>query len=120
MVLQCLLHEPQCRRLVAGFGDVTLEELALVINRTPQVMKLAVDPHIGFVQVPFPMSASPHPAYPLAANVGRKHQTKTAPPEPHRLVADIHPALNQKIFHVPQRERIPHVERYYHTDDLGR
>jgi hypothetical protein len=39
--LQRLLHEGQSSRFIAGFGDVALEDLALVVDISPQVHDLA-------------------------------------------------------------------------------
>ncbi len=41
--LQCFLQEDQSRRFVALFRNKALENLALVIDRAPQVMALTVD-----------------------------------------------------------------------------
>jgi hypothetical protein len=39
---------------------------------------------------------------PLADRRG-EHRTEPIPPEPHRFVADIDPALEQQILDLPQR-----------------
>ena len=43
MTFQRLLQECQGRSFIPLSGDVALEDLALMINRPPQVMPLAVD-----------------------------------------------------------------------------
>ena len=53
---------------------------ALVINRAPEVMHLAVDCDADLVEVPLPVPEASHPAHPLAADVSRKHQADAVPP----------------------------------------
>ena len=37
---QHLLHKAQCRRFIAGFGDIALQHLVFVVNCAPQVHRL--------------------------------------------------------------------------------
>ena len=46
MALQRLLHEVKCGLFITGFCDKALEDFAFVINRAPEVVRLAVD--VGF------------------------------------------------------------------------
>jgi len=48
-----------------------------------------------------------------------KQWGKPVPPEPHRLVADIDPSLEQQILDPTKRERIADVEQHRQTDHLG-
>ena len=41
------------------------------------------------------------------------------PPEPDRLVANIDTALEQQIFDLSQRKRIPDVHHHREADDFG-
>src|SRR5271166_6287673 len=50
-----------------------------------------------------------------AANIG-----PTVPPKPDRLVANVDPALGQKIFDVAQRQRVFHVHHHDQTDHFWR
>ncbi len=43
MPFQCLLDEGKGSLLVACLGDVALEDLAFLVDRTPEVMLLSVD-----------------------------------------------------------------------------
>ena len=47
------------------------------------------------------MGIRPHAVNALPADLGGEHRPEAVPPEPHRLVADINPALGQQIFNVP-------------------
>ena len=53
-----------------------------------------------------------------APDLGREQWAKSPPPEPHRLVADVDPALVQQVLDVPEREREPHVQHHGQADDL--
>jgi hypothetical protein len=54
-----------------------------------------------------------------ATDLGSEDGAESVPPEPHRLVRDVDPALVQQIFHVPQGEREADVEHHRQADDLG-
>ena len=46
-----------------------------------------------------------HGLYALATDFRSKHRSEAVPPEPHRLVADLDPALLQGVLYVPKRRR---------------
>jgi hypothetical protein len=48
-----------------------------------------------------------------------KHRAKSVSPKSNRLMSDIDAAFMQKIFHIPQRERKPHIHHNGQVDDLG-
>jgi hypothetical protein len=54
----------------------------------------------------------------LADRCGEQ-RTEPIPPEPHRFVAYIDPALEQQIFDLPQGQRIADVHHHREADDLG-
>jgi hypothetical protein len=54
------------------------------------------------------------------SDLRRKHRTKTVPPEPYRLLADIDTSSKQKILDLPQRQRIPDADHHRQADNLGR
>ena len=85
VALKRLLHEGQSGFLVAGPGDVTLEDLAFLIDRAPQVDHLAIQLHVHLVKVPAPLAETLHPAHPLPADVAGEQWTEPAPP--HRTVS---------------------------------
>lgn len=71
-----------------------------MIDGPPQVVGLTVDLHVDLVDVPAPVAKGAHAAHPLPADIGREHRPKSIPPEPHRLVAQVDPALEQQVFHI--------------------
>ena len=97
MALERPLHEAEACRLVAGSGDVALEHLAFMVDRSPKVDHLAVQLH---VQVPAPVVEAEHVADPLTANVAGEQRTKPVPPKRYRLMAGVNPALEQQVLHV--------------------
>ncbi len=115
-----LLHEPQRCLLVALLGDIALEDLALLIDRAPQVVQLAVDLHVDFVEVPLPLPKTAHSTHPLALHIGSEQRPKSVPPQPNRLVANINPALSQQILYVSQRKRKAHIHHHDQADNLRR
>jgi hypothetical protein len=84
-----------------AFRDEYLKHFAFVINRPPEVMSLAVDPHKHLVQVPAPVRI-PLTMNPPLPNLRRKHRAEPVPPEPYRLVADVDAAFEQQIFDLAQ------------------
>jgi hypothetical protein len=52
---------------------------------------------------------------PLADRRG-EYRTEPVPPEPHRLVTDIDPPLEQQVLDLPQRQRIGDVHQHRETD----
>ena len=76
-----------------------------MINGALQIDHLAVELHLHFVEVPFPMSKPAHSAYPLPTNICSKHRNEPVPPEPHRFVAHVDAPLEQQVFDIPQAQR---------------
>ena len=82
-------------------------------------MRLAIDLHENLVRVPAPprIEMTLNPALP---DLGREHRAKPVPPKPHRLVADIDPAVEQQVLDLAQRQRIPNIHHHRQANDLGR
>lgn len=47
-----------------------------------------------------------------------EHRAKPVPPESHRLVADIDPARERRIFDLAKRKRVSDVHHHCEPDDL--
>src|SRR6478735_451191 len=105
MALERLLHEGQGCCLVPRPGDVALEDLALLVDCSPQVDHLAVQLHVHLVEMPAPLAKASHPAHPLPANVGREQWPKPVPPVAHGLVADVDAPLCQQVLDIAQGQR---------------
>lgn len=70
-----------------------LEHLAFVIDRPPEIIRLAVDPHEHLVQVPRLVRIRMALYAPLPG-LRRKHSPEPVPPESYRLMADVDIALD--------------------------
>jgi hypothetical protein len=55
----------------------------------------------------------------MLSNLGCKQRTKSVPPEPDGLIADVDPLLVKKVLDVPQRKRKPDIHHDGKVDDLG-
>lgn len=57
---------------------------------------------------------------PLATDLAGEHRAEPGPPQPHRLVADVEPSLEQQVLDIPQRQRVADVHLYDRPDHLRR
>ena len=71
-----------------GFQGTTL-----VIDRSPEVVHLAVDLHVDLIEVPTPMANAPHRRDPLAAYVGCEKRPDSVPYVDGSLLQEV-----EKIF----------------------
>lgn len=76
-----------------------------LVDRTPQIMQLAVNLDVHVVEVPVP----------LAADVCGEHRTEPILPEPYHLVADVDATFEKQILHVAQGGE-PHVHQDHQPD----
>src|SRR5208282_1655576 len=90
------LHDPlenfERRSLVPSCGDYCLQDLALMVDRAPQITELAVDLHERLIQMPTPLRIAAHVRDSPLSDLGSKHRAKPVPPKPYRLMADVDPA----------------------------
>ena len=93
MPLQCLLQKSQSRRFIPFFSHARLQDLALVINGSLQIMSLAIDVHEHLVKVPAPMTKTPHAVYTTPADLSRKQWPEPVPPKAYRLMANVDAAF---------------------------
>ncbi len=75
--LQRIFQNPQSRSFFPFLGNVAFQDLAFVINRTPEVMHLAVDLYINLIDMLLPLLEAPHSAYALAANIRCEQRSET-------------------------------------------
>ena len=72
-----------------------------MIYRSPEIMRLSIDPDEDLVQVPTPVRIRLLVKASLPDLVG-EHRTEAIPPEPYRLVANVDAALEQNILDLSQ------------------
>ncbi len=97
-----------------------LKYLAFVINRTPQIVRLAIDPDEHLVEVPSPLGKALMMLNALLPYLSGKDGTEPVPPEPHSFMANIDATLEQNIFYLPKRQWIADVHHNHEADHLGR
>ena len=101
-----------------ALGGKIFQHFSFVIHGTPKIVRLAVDLHENFVQVPLPIGIGAEIPDAVPADLGREDRAKPIPPKSHRLVADVFPTLVKKILHIPERKREPDVQHHRQADDL--
>jgi len=90
-----------------------------MINRAPQVMRLAVDPNKNLIQVPAPIRIRTIKNPPLP-DLRSEHRAEPVPPKTYRLMADIDATFEQHALNLAQRQRVADVHHHREADDLGR
>ena len=90
-----------------------------MIYRTPEIMRLSIDPDEYLVQVPAPLRKRPMMKVSFPDLVG-EHRTEPIPPVPNRLVADVDAPLEQDILDLSQRQWIADIHHHREADHLGR
>jgi hypothetical protein len=70
------------------------------------------------IEVQAPAIATAHSNHPSALKFRSKHLDKPVPPVTHRFVADLDPALMQRVFYVAQLQRKPNEQHHHQADDL--
>jgi hypothetical protein len=96
------LQELERRGLVPLRGDHRFQNLAFVIDSSPEVAELAVDLHKDLIQMPPPLGKAAQMRNPLLSDLCREHRAKPVPPKSDSLMADVDPALGQQILNVAQ------------------
>ena len=66
------------------------------------------------------MTECTHRLNAVLPDLSSENRPEPVPPEPHRLVGDIDPALVKQILYIPQRKRVAKVHHNRQADDLGR
>src|ERR1017187_4972202 len=79
----------QRRSLVPLRGDHGFQDLAFVIDSSPEVAELAIDLHEHLIQVPTPLRIASDVRDPLFPDLGSEDGAKPVPPKPDCLVADV-------------------------------
>ena len=120
MSFQRFAQELQSCLFVPLFRDIAFKNLSFVIDRPPQIMRLAVDLHKHLIEVPAPMAEALHTAHSLSPDIRSEHRSKAIPPQPHGLVTNVNSTLEQQILDVPKREREADVHHHDQADDLRR
>ncbi len=73
-----------------------------MINRPPEVVSFAIDPHENLVQMPAPLSPISVRGDSLLPDLRGEHRTRPVPSGTYRLVADINPTFMEQILDLPR------------------
>ena len=95
-------HEFQCGSLVPNFRNEGLQNFALMVNGTPQIVSLPTDLYKDFVQVPLPLRRLSHSFRTTLPYLLGKVSAKAVHPVTNRFMADIDAAFMEQIFNIPQ------------------
>jgi len=115
---QRLSQKLQCRTSIPRLGDKCFQHLPFMIDRAPEIARLAVDADEHLVEMPAPFRHCSAALCSCLPYLGREHGTKSIPPEPHRFVADVNTALVQQVFNIAERQREPDVHHHSDANDL--
>lgn len=92
-----------------------IENIAIRVNRAPQLMLVAMDRNSVFVEVPFVVGTRA-----ITPDATREMATKSIDPQPDGLPADNHAPLSQKILNVSRAQREPVVRPNSIGNDFSR
>ena len=107
-----LAHQLDGRRPVATTLDQDLENLALVVDGTPQLHVLARDPDDHLVEMPSITRPRTRLSQPSC-----NHRPEFQHPAAHALVGDLEPALGKQFLDIAVAQREAQVEPYSMLDD---
>ena len=69
--------------------------------------------------MPAPVSKPAHIVHALATDLTGKERAEPVPPQAHCLMAKIVAALEQQVFHIPQRQWKPDIQHDDLADQFG-
>ena len=89
-----------------------------MVRCAPEIVLDAVDLHEDLIQVPLPLSMLAHVGGAFRPDLPGEDWTKSIDPEPHTFMADIDPALMQKVFDIAEGKWKPNIHHHRELDDL--
>jgi len=108
-------EKPFGSRLVATLLQQNIELDAMLIDCSPQQIRLAAQRNEHFVKVPSRARLATR-----SLNTMRKARAEFIAPAPDCFVTDDHSALKQQLFNVAQAQRKAKIPAYSATDDGSR
>src|SRR4029077_11280489 len=107
-----LAHQLDGRRAVSTTLDQDLEDLALVVDGTPQIHVLARDPHDHFVEMPAIARSRTAPS-----QTSSDRRSEFEHPTANALVGDVETALGKQLFDIAIAQREAKVQPHSVLDD---
>jgi hypothetical protein len=114
-LLQQFPHQFQCRPLVPLALHQNVEDLALGVDRTPQVDQPTIDFDENLVKMPSGMRPGPAPS-----KVNCDHGTEVIHPATHRLIGNDDPTLGQQVLDIAKAQGEPGIKPDGPLDDHWR
>jgi hypothetical protein len=90
---------------------------ALLSQRLPKVVRLAVDLHEHLIQVTLPIRICAHLADPFLVDLSGKQRAKSAPSVPYNLVVDVDVALVRQVLDVSEQKWKANAHHDRQTND---
>jgi hypothetical protein len=100
---------------VASTLNQHVENLALMVDGTPEIHSLAGDAHHHLVEMPAIARPRATPTQP-----SRDPRTELQHPAPHRFVGDVEPSFGQQLLDIAVAQSEAEIEPDRVLDDLGR
>ncbi len=91
-----------------------------MVDGAPEVVAFPVDADEHLVEMPPPMGELAHCLNPFPTDLAGEHRTKSVPPKPDRLMANIDAAIVQKVLDLTERKREADVHHHDRSDHLRR
>src|SRR5258708_24438079 len=101
--------------LLRRLCDPHVQDIAVLVHGSPQVMSLATDREEDLVQMPLVATTRSTTAQFIGVRL-----PKLQTPLPHRFIAHDDPALCQKLFNITKTERETEIQPHGMADDLRR
>ena len=105
---------------ISALRNKGFQNFTFMIHSTPKIVRLAVDLHENFVQVPLPIGMGALLLDAFSADLGGEQRAEPIPPKADRFVANVDAALVQQVFDISKRKWKSDVHHYRQANDLGR
>ena len=115
LALQHFVKEPLGSSLVPTLGHQNIQDIAVLVYRSPQVELLTLNLHEDFVNMPGITQPTS-----LASDRAGVFGSELETPEADGLVGDDDPSFGEQIFHIPKAESEPMVQPHAVANDFGR
>lgn len=90
-----------------------------MIHGSTEVMSYASNLHEDLIQLPAPLSPTPHRFRSTFPDLVREESAEPIYPETDAFVADVDPTLMPEVFDIAQRQREAQVNHDCELDDFG-
>src|SRR5712691_8094736 len=108
-------EEPSRGADVASWGDIHVDDLAVLVDRSVYIAPPACDLHVRLVHEP----AVANRVTARPGSRGEQRREALHPPE-HGHVVDLDATFGEQFFDVAVRQAVPEVPAHRENDDLGR